>query len=119
MKAIIPPSPSVVKKMRQEIHRQCIAETEKYEIELDTAWVYAIRKVTKYGTKRMLRIYKAMFAAREEMKEWYQAETGDGIVETAMRFELRRDGIDVEKMYHDEKNNDRLQVKFVNRGKEK
>lgn len=117
MKAIIPPSPSVVKKMRQEIHRQCIAETEKYEIELDTAWIYAIRKVTKYGKKRILNIYKEMFAAREEMKEWYQAETDDGIVETAMRFHLRQDGINVEEMYRGEKESNRLQVRFVNRGK--
>ena len=120
MKAIIPPSPSVVRKMRQEIHRQCIAETEKYEIECDTSWVYAIRKVSKrkkrpIGKKLMLEIYQAMFEAREEMKEWYQAEDGDGIVETAMRFELRREGIDVEEMYRNEKNSKRLQVRFVNR----
>lgn len=120
MKAIIPPSARAVKEMRREIHRQCIAETEKYEIELDTAWAYAIRKVSKeikrpIGKKLMLRIYKAMFEAREEMKEWYQADEDDGIVETAMRFELRRDGIDVEKMYREEKEHSRLRVKFVNR----
>lgn len=120
MKAIIPPSAKAVRAMRQEIHRQCIAETEKYEIELDTAWVYAIRKVTKaakmpFGKKRILRIYKAMFEAREELKEWFQADADDGIVETAMRFELRRNGIDVEEMYRAEKDSQRLRVKFVNR----
>lgn len=120
MKAIIPPSARAVKEMRREIHRQCIAETEKYEIELDTAWIYAIRKVTKaakmpFGKIRLKRIYKVMFEAREEMKEWYQAEADDGIVETAMRFELRREGIDVEEMYRNESESKRLRVKFVNR----
>ena len=120
MKAIIPPSARAAKEMRREIHRQCISEVEKYEIEFDTSWVYAIRKVSKeikrpIGKKLMLRIYKAMFEAREEMKEWYQADEDDGIVETAMRFELRREGIDVEKMYREEKEHSRLRVRFVNR----
>jgi hypothetical protein len=124
MKAIVPPSPSAVKRMRKEIHRQCIAETEKYEIELDTVWVYAIRKVSKrkkrpIGKKLMLEIYQAMFEAREEMKEWYQSEDDDGIVETAMRFELRRDGIDVEEMYRNEQESKRLRVRFVNRRADK
>lgn len=115
MKAIIPPSARAVKEIRREIHRQCIAETEKYEIELDTAWIYAIHVVTGYGYKRIIRIYKEMFKAREEMKEWYQADEDDGIVETAMRFNLRQKGIDVEKMYREEKEHSRLRVRFVNR----
>lgn len=120
MKAILPPSARAVKEMRREIHRQCIAETEKYEIELDTQWVYAVWKESiiakrRNGKKRMLRLYKIMFEVREEMKNWYQADEDDGITETAMRFELRRAGIDVEEMYRNEKDSHRLRVKFVNR----
>ena len=108
------------KAMQKKIRSQCVAQTENYEIEFDTAWIYAIRMTTKaantpWGKKRILRTYKAMFEAREKMKEWFLADDGDGIVETAMRFELRQVGIDVEEMYRNEKQSRRLRANFIRR----
>ncbi len=108
------------KAMQKEIRSQCVIQTETYEIELDTAWAYAIRTVSErkkrpIGKKLMLEIYQAMFEAREKMKEWYQADDSDGIVETAMRFELRQVGIDVEEMYRNEKQSRRLRANFIRR----
>ena len=110
MKSILPLPEKAAKAMQKEIRRQCVAQSEIYEIESDTVWIYAIREVSKrkkrpIGKKLMLEIYQAMFEAREKMKEWYQADDGDGIVETAMRFELRHEGIDVEEMYRNEESN--------------
>lgn len=98
------------KALEEEVKKQCVETTEQYELDIDTAWVYAIRKRLNIGSKRMAEIYGDMFELRAQMQDFYKAERNDNIAEFAMRYELKNAGIDVEKMYADNKKNHRFKV---------
>ena len=100
------------KAMEEEIKKQCVDVTQNYELDIDTVWIYVIRKKLGHGSKKMQEIYSDMFALRKEMQAFYKGERDDNIAEFAMRYDLKNDGIDVEKMFEDNQNNHRFEVVF-------
>ena len=83
-----------------EIRRQCVENTQKYEIELDSVTLYILHRFFGFGRKRLQRFYDLMFAERQSMQDFFEDDDGDCIAEYAMRSELKKDGIDVEAMYN-------------------
>ncbi|MBO5701337.1 MAG: hypothetical protein J6S71_02755 [Clostridia bacterium] len=96
------PTSAQRKAMLSEIRRQCVENTRKYEIELDSVTLYVLHRFFGFGKKRLQLFYSIMFKERKAMQDFFEDEDGECIAEYAMRQELRKDGIDVEKMYNEQ-----------------
>lgn len=106
MKAKIPPQFSAAeqKALTAEINRQCVEATQRYELDVDTCFVYSMRR-HRISAKKSQEIYADVFQLRKELQEYYQGEKNDNMAETAMRHKLLQDGIDMKKLYEREKYN--------------
>ena len=90
--------------LAKEIRSQCIEQTKQYEMDLDTIPIYILH--TRYGftIEQIEEFYSLLFTEREEMKKYFEPTIGEAdsdIDVFAMRYLLKEDGIDVEKMYND------------------
>lgn len=104
------PTSAQRKAMLSEIRRQCVENTRKYEVELDSVVLYILHRHFGFGKKRLLRFYEAMYRERREMQDFFMDDDGECIAEYAMRAELKKDGIDVEKMYTDQEGSEKFKV---------
>ena len=91
--------------LAKEIRCQCIEQTKKYEVDLDTIPIYILHTRYEFTKEQIEEFYSLLFTEREEMKKFFEptiGETESDIDVFAMRYLLKEDGIDVEKMYHEQ-----------------
>lgn len=98
------------KVLNEEIRRQCVEQTEQYEVELDVAVLYALHSAFGFGKIRLERFYKEMFRLRNEMKARYGTSADDTMGDFAMYIKLKERGVDVQQLY-EEQNEQKFKVK--------
>lgn len=98
------------KALNEEIRRQCIEQTEQYEVQLDVVVLYALHSVFGFGKERLERFYREMFKLRKDMKARYGTSADDTMGDFAMYIKLKEMGVDVQKLY-DEQNVQKFKVK--------
>lgn len=96
------------KALENEIKKQCVETTEKYELDIDTVTIWVLHTKFGFGIKRITEFYHEMFSERKKAQEFYKSENDEDIAEFAMRYKLKQDGIDVEKLHRDNKDNRRF-----------
>ena len=118
MKARIPLSSNQKQAMIREVRRQCVEQTEQYELSLDAVYIYTLLesaplKRIRLGRKRIQQIYNDMFKLRKEMQERYQSadEVDVGIGDFAIIMKLKERGIDIERMYREQADRHKFSVK--------
>lgn len=83
--------------MNKEIQRQCVAASEQFELDYDTAQIFALYTFFGLGKKRITDFHKHMVKVRNELKDFYCADDKDPTIHFfAMRQHLKEKGIDVE-----------------------
>lgn len=100
------------KAIEAEVRRTAVEETRRYEIELDSVTLWVLHRFFGFGQKRLQRFYDLMFSERKEMQDFFETKD-DCIAECAMRSFLKNDGIDVEKMYNDQINARRFEIRVI------
>ncbi len=118
MNARMPLSSAQKKALVNEVRRQCVEQTEQYEISIDAVFIYTLLespplKKMKLGKQRIEQIYGDMFRFRKEMQERYQSsdDADTGIGDFAIIMKLKERGIDIEQMYHAQADSQRFKVK--------
>ena len=92
-----------VRAIEPDVRRMCVEKTRQYELLIDTCILYVLHVLpqTRFGKKRLKRVYDALFTVRKEMQERYQCSVGDDMGDYAMYCKLKDDGIDVEEMFNE------------------
>lgn len=98
------------KAMMSEIRRQCVENTRKYEIEMDSVTLWVLHRFFGFGKKRLQRFYDAYFKERRAMQDFFEDYDGECMAEYAMREELKKRGVDVEKMYSDQTDSQKFKI---------
>lgn len=103
MKCRLKVAPEIQKALEQEIQKQCREETKQHEIDFHTLWIYALhnRRTDPWGLARITELYKEMFDHLATMRKHQESSQDVDIPYHAMRYELKQDGIDVEKLFRE------------------
>lgn len=100
MKAIMQLSNADQQRVSKRIRQQCATELEKYDLNLDTLMVYTLHNEFGFGEQRINKFFETMGKLRKELKAHYSADGDerDDSFYTAMREQLERDGISMNKI---------------------
>jgi hypothetical protein len=83
--------------MDKEIQKHCVEVSDQFELDYDTAQIFALYTYLGLGKKRITEFHKHMVKVRNELKEFYCADDKDPDIHFfAMRQKLKEKGIDVE-----------------------
>jgi hypothetical protein len=83
--------------MDKEIQKHCVEVSDQFELDYDTAQIFALYTFFGLGKKRLTEFHKHMVKVRNELKEFYCADDKDPTIHFfAMRQHLKEKGIDVE-----------------------
>lgn len=98
------------KAMISEIRRQCVENTRQYEIEMDSVVLWVLHRCFGFGKKRIQRFYDAYFKERRAMQDFFEDYNGECMAEYAMREELKKIGVDVERMYNSQEDSQKFRI---------
>lgn len=101
MKAILPHKFSNAQKqsLKSEIRKQCVAQTQQYEMLIDTVSLWVLHTHFGFGAERLKHFYEAVFTERKAMQERYEGTDSDDMAEFAMYSKLKERSIDIKEMF--------------------
>lgn len=80
--------------MMHEINQQILLMDQKYQLDIDSMMLWALRRFASWGPKKLEEFYRFMFEEHLRMREFYEMDEL-----YPEKYKLRELGVDLEKLY--------------------